>query len=62
MKTKKMKVSHRERRMRTGGRFLWAAALLAGLVADPFGAQSASQAQTPPPNKKRAINGRYRAM
>ena len=38
--------------MRTGGRFLWAAALLAGLVADPFGAQSASQAQTPPPQQK----------
>ena len=57
-----MKVSYRERRMRTGGRFLWAAALLAGLVADPFGAQSASLAQTPPPNKKRAKNGPYRVM
>ncbi len=57
-----MKVSYRERRMRTGGRFLWAAALLAGLVADPFGAQSASLAQTPPPNKKQAKNGPYRVM
>ena len=44
--------------MRTGGRFLWAAALLAGLVADPFGAQSASLAQTPPPTKNKPKTGR----
>ena len=56
-----MKVSYCERRIHSG-RFLWAFALLAGLLMNPFAAGSVARAQTPPPNKKQAKNGPYRVM